>query len=75
MESVLNQIRVHATETEISLAPHVNRIWLVSDRHITETSSYKSDPKFPPNIIIVKMGEIWGRNQNEKREKNFDISP
>ena len=33
---------------------------------ITETSPYKSDPRFPPNIIIVKMGEIRGRNQNDK---------
>ena len=31
---------------------------------ITETSPYKSDPRFPPNI--VKMGEIWGRNQNDQ---------
>ena len=37
---------------------------------ITETSPYKSDPKFPPNIIIiVKMGEIRGRNQNDKKRK------
>ena len=33
---------------------------------IMETSPYKSDPRFPPNIIIVKMGEIWGRNKNDK---------
>ena len=33
---------------------------------ITETSPYKSDPRFPLNIIIIKMGEIWGRNQNDK---------
>ena len=33
---------------------------------ITETSPYKSGPRFPPNITyIVKMGEIWGRNQND----------
>ena len=32
---------------------------------ITETSPYKSDPRFPPKHI-VKMGEIWGRNQNDK---------
>ena len=29
---------------------------------ITETSPYKSDPRFPPN-----MGEIWGWNQNDKK--------
>ena len=33
--------------------------------YITETSPNKSDPRFPPNII-VKMGEVWGRNQNDK---------
>ena len=34
---------------------------------ITEISPYKSDPSFPPNILIlVKMGEVWGRNQNDK---------
>ena len=28
-----------------------------------ETSLYKSDPRFAPNI--VKIGEIWGQNQND----------
>ena len=36
---------------------------------ITETSPYKSDPRFPPNIL-VKMGEILGQNQNDKNGKN-----
>ena len=31
--------------------------------YVTETSPYKSDPRFPQHI--VKMGEIWGRNQND----------
>ena len=45
-------------------------LW-VSD--ITETSPYKSDPRFPPKHI-VKMGEIWCRNQNDKMD-NFSFSP
>ena len=39
-------------------------IGTVMDKN-TETSPYKSDPRFAPNIYIVKMGEIWGRNQND----------
>ena len=38
----------------------------MSNSVITETSMYKSDPRFAPNII-VKMGEIWGRNQSDKK--------
>ena len=28
--------------------------------------SVQSDPRFP-STIIVKIGEIWGRNQNDKK--------
>ena len=31
---------------------------------IKETSPFKSDPDF--HLHIVKTGEIWGRNQNDK---------
>ena len=30
----------------------------------TETSPYKSDPDF--HLTYSKIGEIWGRNQNDK---------
>ena len=43
---------------------HIIAVLLSEMANITETSPYKSDPRFPPNI--VKMGEIWGRNQNDK---------
>ena len=43
------------------------KVMLIKSRqNNTETSLYKSDPRFSPNTRKVKMWEIWGRNQNDE---------
>ena len=60
-----NMLLNHNKITKIIMLSGVEMPLLMIGLNITETSPYTSDPRFPPNI--VKMGEIWGRNQNNKK--------
>ena len=71
MGDVLNRHILDLVYCRVYIGQSRSRIFFVNPAFshqkfdITETSPYKSDPRFPP-YIIVKIGEIWGWNQNDK---------